>query len=121
LTYRKLIEIESQEELELIINRVLRAVGTRYASSDISKCRKTKALAHNLTVLKDFKNGPKGLLTKLSEFKERNSDQQRIRYLMKKFKYLQSKSARDYLMKGPAFPRPTKDTIEVLKRASTAN
>jgi hypothetical protein len=98
VSYNKLLEIENQEELELIINRVLRAVGTRYASFDISKCRKTKALAHNLTILKDFKEGPKGLLTKLSEFKEKNSDQERIRYLMKNFKYLQSKSARDYLM-----------------------
>jgi hypothetical protein len=50
VSYNKLLEIENQEELELTINRVLRAVGTRYASSDISKCRKTKALAHNLTV-----------------------------------------------------------------------
>ena len=98
VSYNKLIEIESQEELERTINSVLRAVGTRYASSDISKCRKTKALAHNLTVLKDFKEGPKGLLTKLSEFKGKNSDQLKIGYLMKNFKYLQSKSARDYLM-----------------------
>lgn len=98
VSYNKLIDIESQEALERTINRVLRAVGTRYASSDISKCRKTKALAHNLTVFKDLQEDPKGLLTKLSELKGRNSDQQKIRYIMKNFKYLQSKSARDYLM-----------------------
>jgi len=40
VSYNKLIEIESQEALELTINQVLRAVGTRYASSDISKCKK---------------------------------------------------------------------------------
>jgi hypothetical protein len=98
VSYNKLIEIASQEALERTINQVLRAVGTRYASSDMSKCRKTKALAHNLQILKGFKEGPKGLLMKLSELNGGSSDRQKIRYLMKNFKYMQSKSARDYLM-----------------------
>jgi hypothetical protein len=98
VSYNELLAIESQDELVRTINHVLRAVGARYASADISKCRKTKALAYNLTVFKGFKDGPKELLMTLSELKGKNSDQQQIRYLMKMFKYMQSKSARDYLM-----------------------
>ena len=51
------------------INQVLLAVGTRWASSDISKCRKTNALAHNFKVLKKIEGGPKMLLKRISELK----------------------------------------------------
>lgn len=98
LTYEKLTQVKNEEELKKIINQVLRAVGTRYASSDISKCKKTNALAHNLKVLKGFREGPRALIRRLSEFTGLNSDKRRIKYLMKILKFIQSKSARDYLM-----------------------
>lgn len=99
VSYEKLIRIENKEELKKRINKVLREVGTRYASSDISKCRKTNALVHNLMVLKNFKEGPKGLLKRLSEFKGKNGDIRKIKYFMKIFRFIQSKNARDNLMK----------------------
>ena len=98
VSYEKLVKIDDKKELEEVINGVLRAVGTRYASSDIEKCRKTQALVHNLAVMKSFKDGPKGLLERLSNFEGGSGDKRRIKYLMKIFKFVQSKSARDYLM-----------------------
>lgn len=98
VSYEKMVKIDDKKELEETINGVLRAVGTRYASSDISKCRKTRALVHNLGIMKSFKDGPKGLLERLSEFEGISGDKRRIKYLMKIFRFVQSKSARDYLM-----------------------
>ncbi|MCD6226399.1 MAG: hypothetical protein J7J93_01210 [Candidatus Aenigmarchaeota archaeon] len=98
VSYENLIQIKREEELKKKINEVLRTVGTRYASHDISKCRKTNALVYNLMILKSFRGGPKELLKKLSEFKGKNSDKKRIKYFMKIFKFIQSKSARDNLM-----------------------
>lgn len=96
VSYEKLMQIEDREELEKRINRVLRVIGTRYASSDISKCRKTNALAYNLKIL-SLEDGPKGLLNKLSEL-DLSGDIGKIKYLMKTLQYIQSKSARDFLM-----------------------
>jgi len=98
VSYEKLAKIREDDELKKEINHVLRLVGARYASSNISKCRKTNALAHNLRVLKSFNDGPKGLLRRLSEFEGPYADKRKIKYLMKIFKYMQSKSARDFLM-----------------------
>lgn len=98
VSYQELLKVKDEEDLKKKINYVLRAVGTRYASSDISKCRKTNALVHNFKFLKSFKEGPKGLLKKLSEFEGEGADRRRIKYLMKNLKYMQSKSARDFLM-----------------------
>jgi len=98
VSYEKLAKIREEDDLKKEINHVLRSVGARYASSNISKCRKTNALAHNLKVLKSFKDGPKGLLKRLSEFEGLYADKRKIKYLMTVFKYMQSKSARDFLM-----------------------
>jgi len=98
VSYEKLIRIDNKDELKKKINKVLRTVGTRYASSDISKCKKTNALVHNLMVLKNFKEGPKGLLKRLSKFEGKNGDIRKIKYFMKIFRFIQSKSARDNLM-----------------------
>ena len=95
ISYEKLIRINSEGELKKKINKVLRAVGTRYASSNYSKCKKTAALVHNLMVLKKYKEGPKGLIEELSC---KNEDITKIKYFMNNFKYIGSKSARDYLM-----------------------
>jgi len=98
VSYENLLKIDDKKDLEKTINRVLRAVGTRYASSNVSKCRKTRALVHNFEVVKTFKTGPKGLLERLSEFEGASSDKRKIKYVMKIFRFIQSKSARDYLM-----------------------
>lgn len=98
VSYENLIQIEHKGELRNKINKVLRAIGTRYASSDVSKCRKTNALVHNLMILKSFKGGPKGLLKRLSAFEGKNGDKRKIKYFMRIFRFIQSKSARDNLM-----------------------
>jgi hypothetical protein len=98
IAYETLAHIEDEEEIKRKINHVLLAVGTRYASSDISKCAKTRALVHNFKVLRTFESGPKGFFTKLSEFKGPDSDKTRIRYAMQSLAYIKSKGARDLLM-----------------------
>jgi hypothetical protein len=98
VSYETLVKIREDDDLKREINYVLRSVGARYASSNISKCRKTDALAHNLKVLKSFDDGPKGLLKRLSELEGLYADKRKIRYLMRIFKYIKSKSARDFLM-----------------------
>ena len=95
VAFDSLIEVEDDREVRKRVNQVLRAVGTRYASSDISKCRKTDALAHNLKMLKSFERGPKGFLTELSRF---SSDKQKMDYVMHALKYIKNKGARDLLM-----------------------
>jgi len=67
VAYQKLASISEVDQAKTI-NHVLRQIGTRYASSSISKCRKTAALVHNLKALKN-KGGPKMFITKLSELK----------------------------------------------------
>jgi len=98
ISYEKLVQIKNEDELKKRINEVLRAVGTRYASSDISKCKKTNAIVHNLKVLKNFKDGPRELLKKLSGFRGNNTDKRKIKYIMKIFQYMKSKGSRDFLM-----------------------
>lgn len=80
------------------IHSALRQVGARYASSDLTKCRKTAALAHNLRVLRHTNGGPKGLLTKLSQLEGTAHDRRRVKYMMKCLWYIGSKGARDFLM-----------------------
>jgi len=98
VSYEKLVKKREDEDLKKEINYVLRSVGARYASSNVSKCRKTNALAHNFKVLKSFNDGPKGLLKRVSELEGPYADKRKIKYLMRIFKYIQSKSARDFLM-----------------------
>jgi len=98
VSYEELIKIKDEKELKKKINNVLRAIGARYASSNITKCRKTNALAHNFKVFNCFNGGPKGLLKRLAGFEGENADKRKIKYAMKIFKYIQSKSARDFLM-----------------------
>jgi predicted nucleotidyltransferase len=96
VSYEQLLKIKDDEnQLKKVIHEVLRAVKTRYASASIEKCRKTKALVHNFKVLSEYKDGPKGLLEEVSKF---NTDKEKIKYIMSKFKYIKSKGARDFLM-----------------------
>src|SRR3989304_3430386 len=55
-------ELEGRHRLGGGVNHVLRAVGSRYASSDVSRCRKTQALVCNYEIIKTIRGGPKGLL-----------------------------------------------------------
>lgn len=98
VAYEKLMQIKEKEERKKTINQVLCAVGTRFSSSEISKCKKTDALVHNFKILMNFKGGPKGLLKKLSDFRGPNADRRRIKYVMTIFTYIKSKGSRDYLM-----------------------
>jgi hypothetical protein len=95
VAFDSLIEVEDDREVKRRINKVLREVGTRYASSDISKCKKTNALVHNLRVFRHFKGGPKGFLTELSKF---SSDKLKIDHVKHSLKYIKNKGARDFLM-----------------------
>jgi len=96
VSYEQLLKIKDDEnQLKKVIHEVLQAVKTRYASASIEKCRKTKALVHNFKVLSEYKDGPKGLLEEVSKF---NTDKEKIKYIMSKFKYIKSKGARDFLM-----------------------
>lgn len=96
VAYEKLTKRQEADQARTI-NRVLREVGTRYASSSISKCRKTGALVHNLKALKN-KGGPKMFMKTLSELKGPDADKKRIECLMRDLQFLKSKSARDFLM-----------------------
>ena len=96
VAYEKLIKMQEADQARTI-NHVLREVGTRYASSSMSKCRKTVALVHNLKALKS-KGGPKMFMKTLSELKGPDADKERIECLMRDLMFLKSKSARDFLM-----------------------
>jgi hypothetical protein len=98
IAWENLLQIMSQEELRATINHVLLAVGTRYASDDVTKSVKAKALAYNLNVLKGFKDGPRGFLTQLSEFQGPDRDKIRIKCVMNTLMYIKNKGARDLLM-----------------------
>ena len=98
VSYDRLSKIKNESQLEKDINYALRAVGTRYASKSVKKCRKTQALVHNLKVLSGWKDGPKRLLKRISEFKGPNESKRKVKYLMKIFEFIQSKSARNFLM-----------------------
>jgi hypothetical protein len=96
VAYEKLVKMQEADQARTI-NRILREVGTRYASSSIPKCRKTAALVHNLKALQD-KGGPKMFVKTLSELKGPDADKKRIECLMRDLQFLKSKSARDFLM-----------------------
>ncbi len=95
ISYENLSRTVEQEDLRKKINQTLRAVGSRYAMTEYSKCLKTKALFHNFKVLLSTDGGPKGFLAKLIEL---NGDEQRMWFLAKSFMYIKNKGARDLLM-----------------------
>jgi thermostable 8-oxoguanine DNA glycosylase len=97
ISYDTLSKI-SEEERKRRINNVLLAVGTRYASSDVAKCLKTKALAHNFSVLAASEDCPRGFLKKISEFSGPEGDKERISFVTNSFMFIENKGARDLLM-----------------------
>jgi thermostable 8-oxoguanine DNA glycosylase len=98
VSFYRLKQFKNERDLKNEVNTVLREAGTRYASKSVSKCRKTRAIAHNFKVLAGYKNGAKGLLKRIKEFRGPHATERRVRYLMKIFMYIKSKSARDFLM-----------------------
>lgn len=98
IKFDSLVKVNDYNKVAKAINYVLREAGVRYASADMKKCIKTKALVHNFKILKGTKNGFKGILERISEFYGQNADIRKVKYLMKIFRYIKSKSARDFLM-----------------------
>jgi len=98
VSYENLVQIQDPCELRSVINSVLLRVGARYASSDVSKSIKAKALAHNFNVLKRFEEGPKGFMKHLAKFKSPDGDRAKIRFVMDNLMYIRNKGARDLLM-----------------------
>jgi hypothetical protein len=98
ISYEKLVQIQDQGKLVNAINNVLLKIGARYASSDISKSVKAKALAHNLNKLKSFEEGPKGFMKQLADIKGPDGDRAKIQRVMNNFMYIKNKGARDLLM-----------------------
>lgn len=98
VAFNRLSNFRDKIQLEKEINYVLRAVGTRYVSKSFKRCKKTQAISHNFRVLNNIKGGPKGLFKRLAEFKGPNATKRKIKYFMKLFKFIKSKSARDNLM-----------------------
>ena len=97
IRFRNLLKVNDEKAIAQKINFVLREARIRYASKSINKCNKTQALIHNFKILKKAKNNLVGILKRISAF-EVNSDLRKVKYLMKIFKYIKSKGARDYLM-----------------------
>src|SRR3954451_8766820 len=60
LNYDALSQYSTDKELQAVINEVLRAAGVRYASTDLEKCQKSKALVHNYRFISNYKGGFKG-------------------------------------------------------------
>jgi thermostable 8-oxoguanine DNA glycosylase len=98
ISWARLGRISSDPQVAKIVNRVLRAVGTRYASRVPGKCKKTRALVRNLRRLQRFRGGPRGLFQTLAAFDGPGGDARKVKYLMAEFDYFGSKSARDFLM-----------------------
>ena len=91
INYHRLTALidEHEDEVEDIIRKVLLNVGARFYRN------KARALTWNLRVLKMKEGSPRLLLVKLSEMKE---EMDRVRYLVKNFKYIKRKGARDLLI-----------------------
>ena len=92
LNYDSLIKLESDER-KRAINKVLRDHGVRYASAEIDKCPKTKALTRNLIFLESYEGGPTGYLKNLSL----KDEPERIQRVMQDLSYIKFKGARDLL------------------------
>ncbi len=88
----------NDHDLQFVINKVLRAAGVRYASGDLAKCGKSKALVHNYRFIATYKDGMKGVMNEISVYSGNNAEMDRIQFLTTHFKFIKNKSARDFLM-----------------------
>lgn len=94
ISYSTLKQFSTEQERLHVINSVLRNAGIRYASKNISKCRKTNAIEHNFQVVGQ-EGGPRAFMERISRIE---GDRQRIGYVMRNLDYFKSKSTRDFLM-----------------------
>lgn len=76
------------------IHAVLRAHGVRYAAAEITRCRKTSALARNLEFLAGVAGGPKGYLERIAALP---GDELRAARASVDLAYVKLKGARDLL------------------------
>ena len=115
ISWENLSKIQNLDKLKITINEVLLAAGTRYASSDLSKSAKARALAYNMGKLKEYKNGPKEFLSKLSELQVQFSDKLRIKCVICNLQYIKNKGARDLLMELGLITNAVALDVRVLK------
>jgi hypothetical protein len=94
ISYESLSKLQSDYELKKTINQVLLAIGTRYAQTNPDKCLKTQALVHKFGQVSK-EGGPVSFLKKLSQFRD---DNERIQFVIRSFKFIKNKGARDLLM-----------------------
>jgi thermostable 8-oxoguanine DNA glycosylase len=98
LEYSTLERIVDDKTLQNKINQVLREAGVRYSSTNLDKCNKSRALVHNLKFIRNYKKGFEGILDDLSSIDGSNAEIDRANQLMRHFRYVKNKSARDFLM-----------------------
>ena len=84
----------SIDERQKIINQIFREFGVRYASADIAKDKKTRALMKNFAFLKAFKGGPAEYFHSLMSLPD---DDSRVNRVIKDMSYIKLKGARDLL------------------------
>ena len=87
-----------EEERVVNINYVLRESKVRYASEDLNKCAKTRALANNFEVLQAYGGGMCEILNMFHQYDSKDAEWERIEFLKANFQFMKNKSARDYLM-----------------------
>jgi hypothetical protein len=85
-------------DLQYVINHAIRAAGVRYASANLEKCGKSKALVHNYRFIASYHNGMKGMMDEIANYKGDTAELERILFLTEHFKFIKNKSARDFLM-----------------------
>lgn len=94
IAYSTLVEIASEDERKRAINSALRDAKIRYASSDLAKCHKTKAIAENFHVIRSA-GGPEAFVQEAARLP---TEYDQIEYVMEHLAYFKSKGARDFLM-----------------------
>ncbi|UNC16585.1 hypothetical protein FE249_20675 (plasmid) [Acidiphilium multivorum] len=97
LAFNKLTRL-CPRKAKQVLGGVLADIGTRYVSQARPETSpKVRALLRNLAFLKEFTDGPHGLVNCLANL---TTSQERIDYLSKNFSYFKAKGARDFLTTG---------------------
>lgn len=94
LGFRKLAQLPAGRRRTLI-SKTLRDSGVRYASQDVSECRKTAAIVRNLEFLSAFPGGPIGYIKSLARLRD---DDARVARVAADMSYIKLKGARDLLV-----------------------
>lgn len=91
--YARLLKMNSKQRLQKI-HRLFRKAGVRYATEDISKCKKTDAANYNFEVLASY-GGPKSYFKKVATIPH---ESWRIAAVADDLAYVKNKGARDLLI-----------------------